>query len=124
MFYEWSNFSDKWGVCISMIQVWLYDENKIYTMSTMVDELEENMTTISPISNGDIGTTPHRPRFDEENQVWVEDMTEEEIKALEEDNKIDILTPIKTTEELTKENEQLWDTVEYLLKQVDMIPEE
>ena len=39
------------------------------------------MTTISPLSNGNTGSIPYRPRFDEENQVWVEDMTESEIES-------------------------------------------
>ena len=63
------------------MQVWLYDENKIYIKTIRVEELGENMTTISPLSNGNTGSIPYRPRFDEENQVWVEDMTESEIES-------------------------------------------
>lgn len=51
----------------------------------------------------------------------VETTEEEKLKEFE-DNKIDILIQTKTIEELTKENQQLWDTVEYLLKQTEMIP--
>ena len=72
------------------MQVFIYDENKIYIKTYEVEELGKNMTTVSPLSGDKTGTIPYRPRFDEENQVWVEDMTEEEIKAWEESNKIDI----------------------------------
>lgn len=65
-------------------QVWTYDENYIYTGQKIVEEIGENMTNISPLSNGTTGTMPYRPRFDIESQKWVEDMTDEEIEKYKE----------------------------------------
>lgn len=42
----------------------------------------------------------------------------------ESSKQIDSLTPIKTTEELTKENEHLWETIEFILKNTGFIPSE
>lgn len=65
-----------------MIQVWLYDENKVFTESTLVEEVTENMTTV-PLLIGYI-----KPTFNEELQEWFEGATEEEIKEWEEANKV------------------------------------
>lgn len=58
-----------------MIQVWLYDENKVFIESKLVEELKENMTDI-PLLVGYI-----KPTFNVEKQEWKEGATEEEIKA-------------------------------------------
>ena len=64
-----------------MIQVWTYDENKVFVESIFVDEVTQNMTTI-PFLVGYI-----KPTFNEELEEWFEGATEEEIKAWEEENK-------------------------------------
>lgn len=64
-----------------MIQVWTYDENKVFVESIFVDEVTRNMTTI-PFLVGYI-----KPTFNEELEEWFEGATEEEIKAWEEENK-------------------------------------
>lgn len=64
-----------------MIQVWLYDENKVFIESTFVEEILENMTTV-PLLVGYI-----TPTFNEELQEWYEGATQEEIDKWHEDNK-------------------------------------
>lgn len=54
-----------------------------------------------------------------ENGILFE-FTQEEKEA----DKIDNLTQIKTAEELTKENEQIWQIVEFLLKNTGFITNE
>ncbi len=103
-----------------MIQVWTYDENKVFVESIFVDEVTQNMTTI-PFLVGYI-----KPTFNEELEEWFEGATEEEIKAWEEENKPKPTEPSTENEMevLQKENKQLWDTVEFLLKANGNIPKE
>lgn len=102
-----------------MIQVWKYDENKVFIESCMIEEIEENMTTV-PLTIGYI-----KPKFNEEIQEWYEGATDEEVREWQEENQQPSKTKIcKSAEELTVENEQLWETVQFLLKQVDMIPKD
>lgn len=74
-----------------MIQVWLFDENNIFTgVTKVVKEVVENMTDI-PLLVGYI-----KPLF---NGIrWEEGATAEEIEQWKEANKIDIC-PKPTTEE-------------------------
>ena len=51
------------------------------------------------------------------------ELTDKEVQELK-NEQIDNLPKIKTNEELTKENEQLWETVEFLLKNTGFIPSE
>lgn len=70
------------------------------------------------IENGMIHT-PSKERL-YENKLITEKEYQEYLS-----NKIDTcLEEIKSNELLTKENEQLWETVEFLLKQVELIPKE
>lgn len=64
-----------------MIQVWTYDENKVFVESIFVDEVTQNMTTI-PFLVGYI-----KPTFNEELEEWFEGAIEEEIKEWQETNK-------------------------------------
>lgn len=64
-----------------MIQVWKYNEQKVFVKSALVKEVAINMTTI-PLLVGYI-----KPTFNEEIQEWFEGATEEEIKQWEEENK-------------------------------------
>lgn len=102
-----------------MIQVCLIDENGFYTgESKFVDEVTEGMTTVPYLVGHIKGKLV--------NGEWTEGATEEEIaewKISQEQTKICFNEP-KTNEQLTIENKQLWETVEFLLKQVDLIPRE
>lgn len=61
-----------------MIQVWLYDENKVFIESTFVEEeVIENMTTV-PLTIG-----YYKPTFNEELEEWYEGATDEEIVEIE-----------------------------------------
>ena len=88
------------------MQVFLYDENKIYIKTDIVEKLGENMTTVSLLNNDKTGTIPHRPRFDEVNQVWVEDMTQDEIREWEDNQQIDICPEPTDKERITKLEEE------------------
>ena len=78
-----------------MIQVWKYDDNKVFIESTFVEEVVVNMTT-TPILIG-----YYKPTFNEETQEWREGATQEEIEEIkrqeeesrppQEPNKIEIL---------------------------------
>lgn len=105
-----------------MMQVWLYDKNKVFTESIFVDAVGENMT-IEPLLVGYI-----KPTFN--GADWIEGATEKEIKAWEEANKpkppvieedkTDIL--MAENEKLKLENKQIWDTLEFLLRNTDFVP--
>ena len=85
-----------------MIQVWLYDENKVFIESIFVDEVIENMTTI-PLLVGYV-----KPTFNEELQEWFEGATAEEIQKWKDEN---VVVPQATLEDkidiLEAENEAL-----------------
>lgn len=99
-----------------MKQVWLLDKNNFFTGdSIFVKEVEESMTTI-PLLVGYI-----KPKWT--GNEWIEGATEEEIQIWEEIQQSDKSLVIKTNEDLTKENEQIWETVEFLLKNTGFIPE-
>ena len=76
------------------MQVWLYDENKVFTESIFVEELKENMTKV-PLLVGHI-----KPTFNGEE--WFEGATEEEIKVWQEENEPQ--EPQKTLEEQLEES--------------------
>ena len=76
-----------------MMQVWCYDKNMIFTESIFIDEIAENMTTVSP--NG-LGL--YCKKWDFKNKKWVEGWTEEEIQSWKQSQQIDIC-PVKTTEQ-------------------------
>lgn len=98
-----------------MIQVWLIDENGYYlNKSKFVDKVGLNMTEV-PLLVGYV-----KPQLI--NGEWVEGATEEEIQAYNDAKPI--IAPIKTNEELTEENNHLWQTVEFLLKNTGFIPGE
>lgn len=61
-----------------MIQVWIYDKNNVFTESTFVEEVMENMTTV-PLLVGYV-----KPTFT--GREWVEGATDEEIKEWQETN--------------------------------------
>lgn len=90
------------------MQVWKYDENKIFTRSRIVDEVGQNMTTV-PLLSFFV-----KPTFNEQTQEWFEGATKEEIKQWEEENKpvppepteLDIL---KQEVETLKESQQVQD---------------
>lgn len=100
-----------------MIQVWLTDRQGFYQgESTFVEELLENMTT-EPLLIGYV-----KPKL--VGGLWIEGATEEEITEWKQSQQIDNCSEepqIKTNEQLTKENEQLWETVQFLLKKTGMI---
>lgn len=100
-----------------MAEVRIIDENGFYTgESKFVEEILENMAT-THLSVGYV-----KPKWNGEE--WIEGATEKEIQAWKE-KQIDIcLDQTKTNEQLTVENNQLWETVEFLLKQVELIPKE
>lgn len=88
-----------------MMQVWCYDTNKIFTESIFVEEVGENMTTVSP--NG-LGL--YCKKFDGEK--WIEGWTQEQIDEWIRENtqppspnKTEILESEVTT--LKAENEAL-----------------
>lgn len=82
-----------------MIQVWLLDENGFFTgESIFVEELDENMTT-DPLLVGYV-------KAKWVDGKWAEGATDEEIKAWEEVNKIDISSEPTTEERITKLEEE------------------
>lgn len=99
-----------------MVQVWLIDKDGFYLgETTMVEKVSTGMTEI-PLTKGYV-----KSRL--VNDKWVEGATEEDIYEWKKSQQIDIChePKPKTLEELTKENEQLWETVQFLLKKTGMI---
>ena len=72
-----------------MIQVWIYNEQKIFVESKLVDEVVECMTQI-PLLVGYI-----KPTFNEELQEWYEGATPEEIQKWEDENTVIIQPTLK-----------------------------
>ena len=96
------------------MQVWMLKDNFYIGETKFVEEVTENMTDV-PLLVGYI-----KPYFN--GTKWVEGATEEEIKEYKQAQQIDNCSSKgKTLEELTKENEQLWDMVNLLLKKTGMI---
>lgn len=65
-----------------MIQVWLYNENKMFTETVLVNEVDRNMTTV-PLLIGCV-----KPTFNEELQEWYEGATDEEIQQWKDENTV------------------------------------
>lgn len=59
-----------------MIQVWVYDDNKQFVTTLEVEEILENMTT-TPLE-----VEFYKSIFDEDNQIWYEGATAEEIEEI------------------------------------------
>lgn len=90
-----------------MIQVWEYNEQKVFTRTTMIEQMKQNMTTI-PLKVGYI-----KPTFNDSIQEWFEGATEQEInewkeanKPIQEPNEVEIL---KQEVETLKESQQVQD---------------
>ena len=104
-----------------MIQVWVYDDNKQFVTTLEVEEILENMTT-TPLE-----VEFYKSIFDEDNQIWYEGATAEEIEEIkrqEEANK----PPVEPNEmevlkeeviALEKENKLLKAQVEALSQTSD-----
>lgn len=87
----------------------------------LVDFLKENLQVDEQIIGKDwsVANSMNKPKWNFDKKIW------EETEPKEEDNQqIDKTKISPTTDELKEENERLWETVEFLLKQVNMIPKE
>lgn len=96
-----------------MIQVWIYDKDKVFVESKFVEEVGRNMTTV-PLLVGYV-----KPFFT--GKEWIEGATPEEITQWEdvnkpkpqEPNEMEVLQ--RQIDELKLENQKLWDTCNHLI---------
>lgn len=99
-----------------MVQVYCYDEKGYFTTSKVISEkdMDINMTTIMVEGF-------YKPKF--EGGAWIEGATQEEIEVINQSQPRETSREDKITI-LIEENNRLWDTVEFLLKQNGNIPGE
>lgn len=91
-----------------MIQVWVYDKDKVFVESKLVEEVGQNMTTV-PLLVGYV-----KPTFT--GREWIEGATDEEIKEWQETNKPKPQEPNKM-EVLEKKVAELEEEKELLNKE-------
>lgn len=104
------------------MQVWKIDEDGFYTFKTYEVEKPNEFEITTPCKTCEEDDF-YKPKWTGEK--WIEGWTEEEIEKWKEDDKIDnCLDQTKTNEQLTVENNRLWDTVNFLLKDGGFVPKE